>query len=1133
MAGVYDVLYKESPYRLGVYKPSERPSWYDMSDIEQMRTLRGKQQQLAELPQPERRKNKRLRAAYEPFKNVLVAIGSILNVPSAMISGTVKQLVDGVPGFDTQEYFKEVFTLRDQVSWRDVIGFLAEGDEDQNIWDRKFVQIVGGLVLDIALDPTTYFFGTGAAKKLIGMGKYTKDIAKVTAKIPDLIGETTKIMKMTPEANKIFNNTIRAAYRVRGIKWPFQATVKIPLQGKRARAVRGVLEEAIPRLEKLAPYSKVAGKYVEIMPRTGRYAEELLKVGKKIEPLAKIPSAIQRVGNALRRFLPGYRFMEEAFAPMTRARIPVIEAKLTMGHKIGRGVSEVEKEILGAIKKQDYSGLRRLTEIAEDVPFVDDALVKITREVSTLNAKIIRTFLRGGDWQKQMARLAERNADYGNWLHRGLIKIMSNYDNQKALAKINPLFTPIRKPTGKELFKQIDFMMDDILARQYMRMMQKTKMDVGDLKSIAKWKPEKDIKAFIKMMGKDMDIDQKKSLFTLMETVRDSLNKAWDVEFAKGIPSNYIDDYMQRTTAIKKIGMPKEFGAKPRFTLHRFDEIPQTERFDDAVEALIERGQARTKAHARRLLREGRAKGYPKMVDTISESWYNRMVAHYKAIYKKEFLDQMPEYGLQVGKDVAAPEGMAKVMGMSGKTLDELSDFVFDIDTAEYINRALNVITDDRAVNSFMRQIDKTQGWWKALVTVVNPGFHFRNMYSNHFLGWIRHGVKYFKPKAHADGLAMTLQVLYPDNPAIWKAFRISRARLDESVYAGKTLREMASEITDYGVIRTGVRRAEAPLMKGVRGGEKGAKRFLRRMNIAGTESAIAKIGEGVGGIVESQARATNFLMEMGTFGDVGLAARKTQEIFVDYANLTEFERVIGRRVFPFWSWLKQNTANQIKFVFSQPGRYGKIARVAQAVEAGAKKIPENERPEWFASQWMWQLPITMPDGTALFFNPNYPFQDLNKLDPKEFRRTVMSSMTPFLKTPIELATGYEFFKKAPIERYPGYKAPVPGILQDVVKILPESIRKTLKIEKDKDGRYRMNPKTAHAITNLLPFVRNTSKLMMREPTRIPADKYFQWASYTLGIKIKPVDPLTQQYYATLDAIRKRKKELTEQGISY
>ena len=164
----YRSFYGESPYSLDILRPpTEKKRWFEMSPIERQRELRVQQEKLAALPQvPERRRNFRLRKAYKPVLNTLQVIGGILNVPSASISGAVKQLVDGSPGFDAQEYFRDIFKFKEQVSWRNVISILAEDEPDKNVWDKKWAQIVGGLALDIALDPLTYF-GFGMVKSLM------------------------------------------------------------------------------------------------------------------------------------------------------------------------------------------------------------------------------------------------------------------------------------------------------------------------------------------------------------------------------------------------------------------------------------------------------------------------------------------------------------------------------------------------------------------------------------------------------------------------------------------------------------------------------------------------------------------------------------------------------------------------------------------------------------------------------------------------------------------------------------------------------------------------------------------------------------------------------------------------------
>ena len=126
---IYARQFQQSPYeQYGAYKrPTETRAWYQLSPIEKQQELIKQQEKLAGLPPlpPER---KSLKDAFKPMLNTLQFVSGMLNVPSAAISGAVKQLVDGAPGFDTQEYFKDVFGFKEQVGWRDVISLLAERD---------------------------------------------------------------------------------------------------------------------------------------------------------------------------------------------------------------------------------------------------------------------------------------------------------------------------------------------------------------------------------------------------------------------------------------------------------------------------------------------------------------------------------------------------------------------------------------------------------------------------------------------------------------------------------------------------------------------------------------------------------------------------------------------------------------------------------------------------------------------------------------------------------------------------------------------------------------------------------------------------------------------------------------------
>lgn len=1131
---------------LGIIAPRTKPRWYEMSGMERERSLGEMRRELERLPEPPEKKG-RLKEAFKPVLNVLQVVGGILNVPSASISGAVKQLVDGQPGFDAQEFYRDVFGFRDQVSWRDVIGLLAERDEDKNVFDKKWAQISAGLLLDIALDPLTWF-GFGAVKNI--SAETAKTAAQGAKKAlykqaidasDDLIEGASKILtsKGYNQANRTFRNIVN---RSRGFgfqtPWSPRRIVGQPLvQTPSGREIRGILRN----ITDVTPPSIMASSREAVLQGQTYLQSQiprLLELSQKATP-------VEWVGDVLRKYVPGFEAVEEAFNPYKKADLEAIEAKLKYLQDSGQDVRELQQTLVRMVASNNKRGLRAAAEAMVTAPYFDDEIVRQTFEKSALHSRLIRMYAKGDkSWQVYADRLAKKFGETRDIFDKRLRDLLNDVEAHNKLAEFSPaIFKTKSKPTAREMMTTISDIYDDIAAKQLQRGMEAAGLKTGDLASLAEFKPVRDFETFFKNYTEKFTDDQKNAIRDLVEGARFMMDD-WDIAentIGGGLAHMYVRDYLPQFTGARKLsGAPRELGGRARFAMKRYTDVTMVQKFDQAKNVLIQRGVARNANHAEKLLKSGQMEEFGTLVDTVSEMLYIRGSAHIKAVHKYHFLEELKSIGTKIDKNIPAPTGFSRVKGTDNQVIEQLADYVFDINTSDYVNRMMSVVANDKAIKWFLKKIDDTQNWWKVLVTTVNPGFHFRNFYSNHFIGYVKHGLGYFNPELHLDALAMSMERVAPDNKLLWALMPVSKSRL-KKVRNGKTLKAWIDGLRPYGVARTGVRMAEREALGGVQSATK-VRRILENANIAGKKSVFAKVGDALGGVIESEARVASFLLDFDTLGDMQLAARATQEAFVDYANLTDFEREIARRVIPFWSWMKQNTVNQVKFIFTQPGRYSKIPRIAQALEAGAPEhIPLEERPEYFRELWMWQLPMQLPDGTALFMNPNFPFQDLNRLNPFDengvpgggWKDTIVGAMTPLIKVPIELATGYDFFRKQRIEKWEGYKAPIPGILQTAADALSPDLRNKLGIETNNRGQHVMDPYVAHAIQQMLPFVRNTAKLLMQEPTAIPADKYFQFLSYTLGIKIKPVDRLTQQYYMTRDKLEERKRKLREAGIEY
>ena len=1122
MASQYSNIYTKDPYTENPYtkgsaykSPTESEAWYDLNPLEKRWKLQAEQEKLAGLPAVPATDGLSLKEAFKPVLSTLQIIGGILNIPSAAISGAVKQLVDEKPGIDTQEYFRDVFGFKDQVSWRDVIGLLAEKNVEKNLWDNKWAQIGFGLALDIALDPLTY----------IGQSHWKKLNPKTAKKMLDEFGKVAiekGIKSGAPDAALKVNRAIQNAERrlTRGFGFQIPFTRKgMPFKGKAMR-------ELVSRPElKPGMLQGVGVKHIA-------QSDELAKIAAK-------RTGGQVIDDFLAHF-PGYKTLRKLLNPKATRLDEVFKTKVQVFGEAERKMQELAGQLEQIRKMYGNDVGEAVAKFLEDPPIIDAEMAGKLAKRSNLMSELFVLMKKGkkAPWEV-IEKLEKAQGDYYNDVTAKVIKALRNREAHKYLQQHYKIATPPKDLSPKWLMETSEDIMSKYSAHKMEQFMSDAGFDFMDMTPFAKYAPEE--KKFAEVfpdLWKGMDANQQKHLDFVIDYARQQLDDWYQEALAAGLPIEYRHAYLPRAKpGYRGIGEVPELGsASPWFTRARVSDETAGEMLQSLAHQAVDAGLAKDYNHAMDLLRKGKLEGYPKIVTSVYEALYMRGVAHYKAMARIKFIEDVKQFGIQ------APQELIPNTQDISKAIPELAGYLFDKQTGEYLRRTIKMIGGAEEIDTMLKTFDKVQTWWKILVTSVNPGFHLRNAQSNFFLGGIKWGNRYFNPKRHKQAMKMVIYELYKRNKAFGK--KLGKAvdiddlfkGMDEIIPGTKiTMAEAAKKLRESGMIRKEFQFLEAGTRKTkLKVGGKFASRMMKKLNIAGRESILADMGEHVGSFVESQARVAAWLADVADTHDVGRSIWTVQEVFVNYQNLTQFERTIGRKVIPFWSWTKQNLTNQVKFVFLQPGRYAKIPRVAQAIEAGAqRKIEESLKPPYFKDLWMWQLPMQLPSGEALFYNPNFPFQDLNKLTPGNMMQTALTSMSPFLKLPVELIPkkGYDIFRGQPIERYPGYKAPIPGILQHVTAALPQGFRKTLNIERDREGRYLMNPKVAHAITGLLPFVNNTARMLAQEPTRIEADRWFKWVSYMWGVKVKPLDELTQQYYRTLDAVQERKRRLRELGL--
>jgi hypothetical protein len=169
--------------------------------------------------------------------------------------------------------------------------------------------------------------------------------------------------------------------------------------------------------------------------------------------------------------------------------------------------------------------------------------------------------------------------------------------------------------------------------------------------------------------------------------------------------------------------------------------------------------------------------------------------------------------------------------------------------------------------------------------------------------------------------------------------------------------------------------------------------------------------------------------------------------------------------------------------------------------------------PEWAKAGQYVQPFGAQIRGVPLALNPNLPFQDIGELDVRHpvqsIARMIGERVSPFIKTPIEVAMNKSYFTGQPIayERYSTEK--VPPLLEPVISALPENARMRLGIVKTEMG-WEMPAKWVYVLMTMIPQAKIGQPVQTLFKPGAPAYRGrqapFDILSRTTGAKLKPLD---------------------------
>lgn len=290
---------------------------------------------------------------------------------------------------------------------------------------------------------------------------------------------------------------------------------------------------------------------------------------------------------------------------------------------------------------------------------------------------------------------------------------------------------------------------------------------------------------------------------------------------------------------------------------------------------------------------------------------------------------------------------------------------------------------------------------------------------------------------------------------------------------------------------------------------------------------------------------------------------------FLDYGDLSDFEQNTLKNVIPFYSWLRKNIANQVQAIVLYPELFSVIPKLEEFFTYEHPDYDPDMVPDWMKQLGMFPTG-QMEDGTFRMFNPNFPYQDLNKIPlmweegrlfPRvtfeEVKNDIIGAMHPAIRSVMSMATekGYNFFyqnelqETAPAPYLMRLFASNPGII-GMVDGIQRARGMESNMEIDDNGKLQMDAKTAQLLEQNMPLLRWMEFLFYLPQAVIPGleeliesktgaqDDYegmaetLQLMSYYLGIKFTPADLEAEKlrvgrdiYYQSRDILNQQNRD--------
>jgi hypothetical protein len=292
----------------------------------------------------------------------------------------------------------------------------------------------------------------------------------------------------------------------------------------------------------------------------------------------------------------------------------------------------------------------------------------------------------------------------------------------------------------------------------------------------------------------------------------------------------------------------------------------------------------------------------------------------------------------------------------------------------------------------------------------------------------------------------------------------------------------------------------------------------------------LAEVGTEVNEFAEEWGRLAVFKQAWRKHGSSNIAAKLVDATLYNYdpKALTNVERGM-RTIIPFMTWTRRNLPEMLSVLVHDPSKISTIGKLQGNMAAVSDPTDKNLLPQYMRDMLAIPLPFKDKDGNPMMLNPNFGFQDLNRID--QPLRDTIASINPLFKVPLEIAFNKDVYFQDDIQDYKGQLRKAPGYLQSLDEVVGgqkwwESMKRAGGA-KTIDGQLRVDPRFTKSI-DAIPFLANLGKALEQDNPQTP----WRRISWLGGVKLMPYqqekfekDAEYEQRTALQEAIRKMRDE--------